>query len=413
MAQNQVIIVGKKRYAVGLFWQPIAAGFNGRIFAKNLARKIDRRQDLFVEYRGMIGLGNSRTGIRAGMPSAADEVMETLAEHSSFLATFRVSNGFWTIAVRNGVILHDNLVGDETAAQAEFKKLLKMPDWAGLYAPAEWNILRAAHRELGELLVYNPRVVMQKISRAKTNFTALFLIIALIVGFVYFMRAPLMEVISPTPRFAPSAPIDFVPFEPAPEPHIDDRRPLIEYVPAQIVLPSDMLPDPLQRAALCFRAIGFLMQPVPGWIQQNVSCNTTHATVVFRRSFGNLGDFYIVASELFPGAIVEERSESELHLSARLPDLPLGASIEHRDVDTIVRDVNTLFQRMNAPVDTRITFDDVGGEIVNVVEVGARSRLIPVEFMKIFGEFEGVYMTSVSWDAQNRTWNYEVIIYAK
>ena len=33
--------------------------------------------------------------------------------------------------------------------------------------------------------------------------------------------------------------------------------------------------------------------------------------------------------------------------------------------------------------------------------------------MKIFEEFGGVYMMQCAWNVASRTWNYEVIIYAK
>ena len=33
--------------------------------------------------------------------------------------------------------------------------------------------------------------------------------------------------------------------------------------------------------------------------------------------------------------------------------------------------------------------------------------------MKIFDEFGGVYMMQASWDVRSRSWNYEVIVYAK
>ena len=49
----------------------------------------------------------------------------------------------------------------------------------------------------------------------------------------------------------------------------------------------------------------------------------------------------------------------------------------------------------------------------NVVEVGAESKLMPMEFMQIFDNFGGVYMMKCTWDVVSRSWNYEVIIYAK
>jgi len=52
-------------------------------------------------------------------------------------------------------------------------------------------------------------------------------------------------------------------------------------------------------------------------------------------------------------------------------------------------------------------------ETVNVTEVAVSSKLMPAEFMYAFKDFQGVYMTSVSWRANTRLWNYEVLIYTK
>ena len=50
---------------------------------------------------------------------------------------------------------------------------------------------------------------------------------------------------------------------------------------------------------------------------------------------------------------------------------------------------------------------------LDIVEVGAESKLNPMQFMNMFSDFGGVYMTRCAWDAATRNWNYEVIIYAK
>jgi hypothetical protein len=190
-----------------------------------------------------------------------------------------------------------------------------------------------------------------------------------------------------------------------------------EAEPEPLVMPYELLPDVGARAKLCYQAIGFLMQSVPGWVQSDAQCREAVSSVTFRRSFGNLGGFYEIATELMPGAFVEERNESEIRLTAKLPELNTGSSLEEKDVETIVREINTAFQKLDSPVDTSIEVDTVSDETrsenVNVVEVGAKSKLTPPEFMKIFNGLGGVYMTLAEWDVRTRTWNYEVIIYAK
>jgi hypothetical protein len=45
--------------------------------------------------------------------------------------------------------------------------------------------------------------------------------------------------------------------------------------------------------------------------------------------------------------------------------------------------------------------------------VAVRSKLIPQQFMEIFADFGGVYLIQAAWDVRTRSWNYEVLIYAK
>ena len=43
---SQTVYVNRKRYAVGLFWQPVSAGFNARNYARSLSRNVDKKLNL-------------------------------------------------------------------------------------------------------------------------------------------------------------------------------------------------------------------------------------------------------------------------------------------------------------------------------------------------------------------------------
>ena len=82
-----------------------------------------------------------------------------------------------------------------------------------------------------------------------------------------------------------------------------------------------------------------------------------------------------------------------------------------------MREISTLFQKMNVTPEMEAVTDTltngVDTETINVIELSVSSKLIPYEFMHIFDGFEGVYMTAVTWHANTRKWNYEIIIYTK
>ena len=414
---GQVITLNKKKYAVGLFWQPTGAGYVARSYARTLARSVDKKLNLFTEYRGMVGLGARRAGHRSGMDSAAAAVVDALGEFSSFLAVFAVDKKFYLVAVRNGIILEDKLFEREEDARSEYFKLSEIPDWAALFAPAPWGMPRAVERNLSDLTIRAIRAQLRPISRAWGVIASVLLIVAFVVSSIWFFREPLqqMNAASEISEMDSELVAEY-------EKQVEEKNKELDAAfeiekapaPEPIVLPYEYLPDPMERAQVCYQAMGFLMQPITGWNQTSVECGESYATVRFVRDYGTLDDFYMMATELMPASFVQQESEKSLTVRAKLPDVSTYASIDERDVETVLRAVMTAFQGIDTPamvVDTLT--NGVDTIYLNVVEVAAESKLIPTEFMQIFDDFGGVYMTKCVWNASSRTWNYEVIIYAK
>lgn len=417
---NQVITINRKKYAVGLFWQPTGTGYVARSYARSLARSVDKRLNLFTEYRGMVGLGSKRAGHKTAMLSAAAEVMESLAEFTSFLAVFQVNNIFYLVAIRNGVILEDKIFDNEQSARDSYFTLSEIPDWGALFAPAAWGMPRSVERNLEDLMNARTHAALRPIGRVKTVLVSLGIIAIFLLGLLYFFREPIGQMLAPKPQIStinPELAAEYKRQIEEKNKELDAEFNIEKAQPEPIVLPYDYLPNPITRAASCYQAIGFLMQPVVGWYQVSAECNETHAVADFMRGFGTLGEFYNIATELMPASYVQQNSEDSLTVRATLPKLPTFASLDERDADTVLRDVMTVFQSIDGKINAEIVIDTLtnGVDVVqlNVVEIEAESKLVPMQFMEIFNEFGGVYMTRCAWDADRRTWNYEVIIYAK
>lgn len=422
---NHVIIIDRKKYAAGLFWQPVAVGFVPRNYARSLARGVDKKLNLYTEYRAMVGVGSKRNGLRMGMPAAAAEVMESFAEYSSFLAIFPVGQLFWMVAVRNGIIIVDKIFENEDVAREEYLEISSMPDWGSLFAPSAWGIPRAVDRILDDVVSGTVRATLKPISRVKSDLIAIILLVVFVFGIGYFFREPIAEMLTPKTQIAQIDPLLAEEYKKRIEEknrELDEqfniqRQAEQQAVHNQIMMPYDYLPDPIDRAQTCYQAIAFLMQPISGWVQTDAECTETHANVTLRRTHGTLIDFYEQAGNLMPGAFVQERTDSEIFVRAKLPELETFSSMEEKDAATIVREVNTMFQLIDSSVDTSITIDVIGEGVdainLDVVEVAATSKLIPTQFMQIFNDLRGVYLSRVVWDARSKNWNYEVIIYAK
>lgn len=418
---NQVITVNRKKYAAGLFWQPVSVVTSSRAYARALARNTGRRYNLFTEYRAMIALGARNMGHRAGMPALAADILDAMGEYSSFLAVFPVDTRFYLIAVRNGIILQDQIIDNVVDARARYSELFEIPDWAALIAPGAWGMPRAVERGLDELIgrVFT-HATLRPIGRFATGVFVLAISGALLLGLLYLFRAPVAQM------FTPRTPVAQIDPELAAEYHrriaeknreLDEQFDIVRVEPEPLVMPYDTLPDRDARAVACYRAIGFLMQPIAGWTQTSAECGQTHASALFRRGFGTLGEFYNIATQIMPASYVQENGDSELFVRATLPDVPTRASIDERDAQTVLRDVTTAFQSMDADASAQIVTDYITNGVdtaeLNIVEIAAESKLTPMSFMRVFDDFGGVYMTRCAWDAQTRTWNYEVIIYAK
>nr|MBQ0091283.1 hypothetical protein [Candidatus Enterousia merdequi] len=198
---------------------------------------------------------------------------------------------------------------------------------------------------------------------------------------------------------------------------IIDKKLAEEEIQQKIEYPYDNLPDVYERANLCYKAIAFVMQPIPGWNQTLAKCDNEYVSVNLSRDFGTLNDFYEYGATLMPGAIVQQISDDEVIIRVKLPALKTSASLEERDQETVLRDITTNFQQINIDADIEVITDVIQAgavsEDIHKLEISASSKLVPYEYMQIFQGFSGVYLNSVTWRANTRTWSYEVIVYTK
>ena len=416
---GQYVQIKHKKYAAGLVWQPMVSGVAARVYAHRLARSINHKLNLYMSYNSMIGLGARAYRQSSGMRSLAVEIMSAMPGYGSMLGVFAVDGRFVLIAVRNGVILQDLIFENENKAREKYVELAEIPDWGAYFAPAAWAMPRAVDADLREIVTGNSRPVLRSISRFGANFSSLVLFLLFAIVFLYFFREPINKMFAPRPmvsKINPELAAEYKRQLDEKNKELDkefDMRP----EPKPLVMPFDLLPSPSIRADLCYRAIGFLMQPITGWNQSVAECGEEYANVTFKRSFGTLDDFYSVAAEIMPGIFVQEIGEDELLVRARLPQLDTMSSQDMRDADTVARDLTSRFQAINSNPSITIVADVISNETnsaqIYLVELADESKLKPSEFMKIFDGVGGVYMTKASWNTTRKIWNYEVIIYAK
>ena len=414
---KQVVTVNHKKYATGLFWQPLRVGNTAQNYARQLAKNSDKKYTLYVGYKSMVGLTDTREGANAGMPSAAIEIVSALSDLVSFLGVFQAdNNNYYLIAVRNGVIIRDILLTDAQSARKLFMQMVEIPDWGALFAPASWGIPKSQEKQLSDLMGQGANVKLHEISTVKSMIpTIVFLILFAIFGYVVLKNSVINQNANKPTINAEKIAEYKKQIEEKTQKMTEKIMPVI--TEQSVDYAYNHLPNVKERAELCYRAIAFVMQPVMGWNQTYARCDEEYVSANFSRDFGTLNDFYDIGGDLMPGAMVQQMSDDEIVVRVKLPALKTYSSIDERDQTTLMRDVTTIFQQSNINANIQGVIDRVsnGGDTENiyVTEVGVSSKLIPPEFMRAFDEFDGVYMPSVTWRANTKVWNYEVVIYSK
>ena len=185
---KQTITVRHKKFATGLFWQPLGVGSTARNWAKQLSK--NTKYSLFTEYKSMIGLGSVRDGARAGMQSAAAHIVYSLSEFVSFLAVFNVNKCFYLVAVRNGIIVRDILIENEDFARKLYAELSAIPDWGALIAPSSWGVPKSQERNIADLFENNNIAYLRSIGIVKSIFPSFLLALLFVMFGFYVLNNP-------------------------------------------------------------------------------------------------------------------------------------------------------------------------------------------------------------------------------
>lgn len=404
---SQVITIERKKYATGLFWQPVAASQSARAVAERLSKFIPGRGKFFVEYKSMVGVGSRALGHRAGMSIAAAELSGALSEYASYAALFEVRQGFWLAVVRNGIILRDALISDAARAKEEFEKYATLPNWGILIAPAKMQIPRTTEKRLPSIVSGNSRYRLSSASKSGKTVGFIFLVVMLLSA-LYFFRNDIVKYLNKRPADI----IEIRDLKP-------ETRDLISEVKTQtteLTQVSDLksqvsfcetLPDLLARATQCMNASAFFAQTIPGWTVVSAGCELDIARASFSRGRGNIAAFFAVVENKMPDAEWEQVTSDLITGAAALDMLEPAPQDEEMPADEVLSAIESNFQSINMPAD--IHNDPSKG----LIRVAAASKFTPMEFIRIFDGISCVDLEAAKWDNGKREWNYEVAVYVK
>jgi hypothetical protein len=135
------VLMGRKRFAVGLDWEPVQREEGVRKQAER-GQKSGYRRTLYVPYGEQHGFGSQDRQQRRGSISLVTAARTELLG-PRWVGAFRINDAdrFWWIgAVRDGEVYEDAMVADEASARALLMDTLDAPDWTRVIAPEDWQV---------------------------------------------------------------------------------------------------------------------------------------------------------------------------------------------------------------------------------------------------------------------------------
>jgi Pilin accessory protein (PilO) len=160
------IVIGKRSYVTGLFWQSWGDKYPRRI-AKGLGKKLGypyvcRRRPSGMGGFSQAGFITQEKGVRWGLPSVAAALADQAS--SSWIGAWKVGTGYLVVSVRDNLIEPEGDVFLETEKEARRKvetEIAKGP-YLKHFLPGEWGIENSEELSL-TLLLTSPKAGLRYI----------------------------------------------------------------------------------------------------------------------------------------------------------------------------------------------------------------------------------------------------------
>lgn len=392
-------------YATSLFWQPLQNKDDPFTEVGEASEGVLEGADLFCIKPGkapQFGICVSREGYKSGENVAAVTLATSLADKSSFVAVFKVDNGWWYTCIRNDIILSDGdmLFLNEDEAKDQFLSMLAVPDWGRKIAPPEWGIEETEYPDLTKIMQKGLRGKLQKIKALRGTKLMVVIAISAIVG-LWLLSSIINGIFLAPPKkpiIAPIAPKVIKPIEKIPE-----------------VKPWEKLPEPSSVMEKCYHGVNSLIGIMPpGWKLGNISCTSSGLTTAWRREIGRIS--WIDKALDVSGVTFSGRSVSD-DGNSLIASVPLG-KIEQisspplrSDID-LKNTLNNLFQSIGQKVTlTSFSFTSPEQNVYRSVKFSFSSGHNPLVWNDLLIKFSGLEITMIRYNPDNKTWEYEGAIY--
>lgn len=398
------IYVDGIEYATSLFWQSLQNQENPQPEVIESSQGVLEGADLFCIKKGktpQFGICVSSDGYKQSEYVGAVTIATALADQPSFVAVFKVNNGWWYVCVRDDVILAngDMLYLSEEDAKKQFMSMLMVPDWRLKIAPPEWGIDDTLYPDIADLMQRGNRVKLQKINTKGKTFYMIAGAVAFVALFVVYKLFMLLFEAPPAPVVVPIQPKMIKQQEIPPEP-----KPW-ENLPVQAVF--------LQR---CYSNTLDLMRIMPpGWKIGGIDCNLSGTSTSWSREIGRISiiDQALTASGISFSARSISGDGNTAMAAISLGAIDTEASEPTKNMVDLKNNLNDFFQSIGQAVSlTDYTYTSPQQNVYKSVKFKFSSGYNPRIWSGLLTKFSGLEMNSIKYNPETGVWDYEGAIYA-
>lgn len=408
-----VATVGRRKYAVGLYWQPSPSGRVAQA-AKEAAKQPGQYADYFSVRPGVkggriaqFGLGQSQAGHKLGMAALA----ATLANRQpgSWAGAFKVNEGIVVIVVRDDLIAPDGdqIFLDEAAARDRLIQEFTLGGLQRIYAPEAWAISGAETIALPFIVQNRGDGALQPVTIPKQLiFGAIGVLVAaalVFAGLWYYQNMKEEEEAKRQEEIRQQAIL-------LGQKNAAAGVGRIVYPPPVRYWEKEPTADAVIEA--CRKSLNTLPQTTLGWSINNLSCNKSAVSLVWSRDPG--------FAPMLPDATIDASGNSASRSLPHTPELKERAKEDLLDPNEITKryltqnwsgNLSRLPDDPPPPCPPNVPPEEWHPPPAPWIKRGFNLTLtdLPGELTQYFVEIPGVIINSIT--RQGDTWRVEGVIY--
>lgn len=393
-------------YATSLFWQPLQNKDDPYQEVEEASQGIVEGADLFCIKPGkapQFGICVSDEGFQKGMDVAAVALSTALADRSSFVAVFKVDNGWWYTCIRNDIILSDGdmLFLNEADARGQFDSMMAVPDWGRKIAPPEWGYEDTEYPNLEALIQRGAKAKLRKIKALRG--TKLFMVIGISAVVGFWLLSNIMSAIFFAPPKRPPVTVPIIPKAP----------PKVEKLPE--IKPWEKLTDPYRIMTACqSNAVRLLAIMPPGWNIGQVKCTTSATSSVWSRKLGRVSwikKAFEKTGYKFAGISYSDNGD-QATAAISYGSIPQKSSPPAYSSSNLKLVLNDFFQSIGQSVSlSDSTYTSPEKTVYRLVNFKFSSAYKPTVWRDLLMKFSGLEIKNITYTPSTKMWEYEGAIY--